>query len=196
MQILGNIAEWCFAVLFLRNKQVNEGVHKKSMWPKGQNPVPLQSRQILKNIKDPIIMAADLKSLTCLVFSMHNSTFGIRESGKDRREKRTICLCCPLTICEWSVLRPRGLCFCVFFWCVCSCLGLWSSLSMMWCNLFCLLLRQMIKNTKKYKFSEYSAEKWLSDRAEIRCTVCAACVWCDCDCLYGVRDKTGCLAVM
>lgn len=42
----------------------------------------LQVKQILYNIKDPIIMAADRKSLTRLAFSMHKSTFGSRKSEK------------------------------------------------------------------------------------------------------------------
>lgn len=38
MQTFANIAEWCFVIIFILNKQANEGIHKKPfIWPKSRS---------------------------------------------------------------------------------------------------------------------------------------------------------------
>ncbi len=148
-------------------------------------------------------MAADLKSLTSLpALSMHFITFERRKSEKKGvEEERTICLCfallcCPLTICEWS-RRPTGLCLCIFECvCVCVCVSvLGYEPSSLWCNLFCLLLA-LIQTIKKTILLILCREMIKCPGRDNVCIVCVLCVWCDWICLYGVRDKTGCLVVM
>lgn len=100
----------------------------------GQNWMPLQSKQIwFEEQQESNYLGCRSKIFD--LFSVQH--FWNQGKWKERGEKRAICLCCPLAICKWSILRPRGLCLCVFV-CVCVlCVLVFGLRSMMWCNLLC-----------------------------------------------------------
>lgn len=139
------------------------------------------------------IMVADLKSMTCLwsacIIRLERAGRCEKREGKRRPSAFAV-----LSPSAAEDLKTQSGSVCLFH----SICVFWVMIPpvLVWCNLFSPAPRPPKTGNLTPIFFKYPALKWLSDSAGKVCIACGLCMWCDCNCLYGVRDKTRRLVVM
>lgn len=127
-------------------------------------------------------MDTELKYLTCLAVSKYSGTFGSTKKWKEMRAQDHLPLLSSRHLRAEHPQTSRALSVYEYV-----CISYDSAC--LWCNLFCLL---PVYRQTTLKYNSFLGQRNNQQSPQRQCLLCVLCIHCCWNCLYEVRDKTGC----